>query len=155
MNSKSKNDLDANLVAYQDLFADVDMNGFMEELDDLENELKEGADGAQHVSHLKKIISWGRLSSILGFVTAVIFPNPISALLISQGKFTRWTTVAHHVLHKGYDGFAETPKTLRSQYFAKGLRRFWDWLDWIEPTAWVKEHNVLHHYRLGSDLIPM
>jgi 5-methylthioribose kinase len=54
MNSKSINDLDDNLVAYQDLFADVDMNGFMEELDDLKKELKEDADGAQHVSHLKK-----------------------------------------------------------------------------------------------------
>jgi len=154
MNSKDQNDFDANLVAYQDFLADVDLVGFMDELDDLENELKEDVDGAQHVSHLKKIIRWGRLSSILGFVTAVIFPNPISALLISQGKFTRWTTVAHHVLHKGYDGFAETPKALRSQYFAKGLRRFWDWLDWIEPAAWVKEHNVLHHYRLGERFDP-
>ena len=37
MNSKSNNDLDANLVAYQDLFSDVDMNGFMKEVGDLEN----------------------------------------------------------------------------------------------------------------------
>jgi hypothetical protein len=56
MNSKDQNDFDANLVSYKDCFADVDMSGFMEELDDLEKELKEGADGAQHVSHLKKII---------------------------------------------------------------------------------------------------
>ena len=79
MNSKSINDLDDNLVAYQDLFADVHMNGFMGELDDLERELKEGADGAQHVAHLKKIISWGRLSSILGSKPKWIHKANISA----------------------------------------------------------------------------
>jgi fatty acid desaturase len=104
--------------------------------------------------HLKKIESWGRICSGLGYATAWIIPNPISAYLISQGNFTRWTTVAHHVLHRGYDKIQGIPIHYTSKGFAKGWRRYCDWLDWIYPPAWDVEHNDIHHYRLGEEVDP-
>jgi hypothetical protein len=51
--------------------------------------------GNQDFKHLKKMERWGQLCSLLGYGTAWIFPNPVSALLISQGSFTRWTQMTH------------------------------------------------------------
>ena len=100
--------------------------------------------------HLKKIENWGRLCSVLGFATAWIVPNPISAFLISQGNFTRWTMITHHVTHRGYDKTPGVPPRYTSKIFARGWRRFVDWLDWIVPEAWDYEHNIFHHYYTGE-----
>lgn len=104
--------------------------------------------------HLKKIESWGRYCSALGYATAWIAPNPISAYLISQGNFTRWTTVAHHVLHRGYDKIEGIPEHYTSKGFAKGWRRCIDWMDWMYPQAWDVEHNEMHHYHVGESMDP-
>ncbi|SMF59626.1 fatty acid desaturase family protein [Pseudobacteriovorax antillogorgiicola] len=137
---------------FEERFSDIDLDGFTKELQKLEDKIR--ADfGADDRKHLKKIIRWGRLSSFAGYATGMLIPNPVSAYLISQGKFTRWTTIAHHVLHKAYDK-SEDIGPHNSKTFAKGWRRFFDWLDWIDPAAWEKEHNVLHHYRLGERFDP-
>lgn len=100
--------------------------------------------------HLKKMEWWGRLCSIAGYATAWILPNPISALLVSQGIFTRWAMIAHPVSHGGYDNIPGVPVRYTSKGFASGWRRFLDWGDWIHPEAWNQEHNRLHHYKLGE-----
>ena len=105
-------------------------------------------------AHLKKMERWGRICSFLGYATAWIFPNPISALLISQGSFTRWTQMTHPIVHKGYDKVANIPDAYTSKKFAQGWRRFIDWPDWVTPDAWHQEHDVLHHYNLGERLDP-
>jgi fatty acid desaturase len=104
--------------------------------------------------HLKKIESWGKICSFLGYATAWIAPNPISAYLISQGNFTRWTTIAHHVMHRGYDKIEGIPVHYTSKGFAKGWRRCIDWMDWMYPQAWDVEHNDIHHYHLGEAMDP-
>jgi fatty acid desaturase len=104
--------------------------------------------------HLKKIERWGKLCTAAGYSTAWIMPNPVSAFLMSQGNVTRWTTIAHHVVHKGYDKIECVPERYTSTGFAKGLRRFLDWNDWILPQAWANEHNKLHHYNLGEAADP-
>jgi fatty acid desaturase len=98
----------------------------------------------------KKMEWWGRLCTIAGYATAWILPNPISALLISQGIFTRWALVTHPISHGGYDKIPGVPKRYTSKGFASGWRRFLDWGDWIHPDAWHQEHNRLHHYKLGE-----
>ncbi len=105
-------------------------------------------------THLKKMQRWGKLCSILGYGTAWITPNPFSALLISQGSFTRWTHFAHPIVHKGYDKVPNIPKHYTSKKFAQGWRRFLDWPDWITPAGWHQEHDILHHYNLGEKLDP-
>jgi len=81
-------------------------------------------------------------------------PNLFSASMLSLGKFTRWTMLGHHVLHRGYDDAPGARPEQTSKAFARGQRRFVDWLDVIHPDAWDQEHNILHHYRLGEAADP-
>lgn len=101
--------------------------------------------GPADVRHLRKIEAWGLLCSMLGLATAWIAPNPLSIALLSTGRFARWTMVAHHVGHRGYDRVGG-PK---GRPFAEGWRRL-QWPDWMIPAAWKHEHNQLHHYRLNE-----
>lgn len=110
--------------------------------------------GEQDFKHLKKMERWGRACSLLGYGTAWLMPNPISAFLISQGSFTRWTQMTHPIVHKGYDKIANVPPKYTSKKFARGWRRFLDWPDWITPAGWHQEHDILHHYNLGEKLDP-
>jgi len=113
-----------------------------------------GPPGAEDLAHLKKIERWGRTATALGLATAPIAPNPLSIAALSLGRFTRWTMIAHHVMHKGYDRVPDAPERYTSRGFARGRRRALDWFDWIVPQAWHQEHNVLHHYRLGEAADP-
>jgi len=107
--------------------------------------------GDADLSHLKRMERWGKICSVIGYGTAWIFPNPISALLISQGSFTRWTQVGHPIVHKAYDKLG---KHYTSKKFAQGWRRFLDWPDWMTPAGWHHEHDLLHHYSLGEKADP-
>ncbi|NJA07391.1 fatty acid desaturase [Methylococcaceae bacterium WWC4] len=110
--------------------------------------------GPEDYRHMKRMERWGQLSSLAGYATAWLAPNPVSALLISQGSFTRWTQVAHPIQHRGYDKVDAAPKHYKSRHFAQGWRRFLDWPDWMTPAGWHHEHDVLHHYRLGETADP-
>jgi fatty acid desaturase len=131
----------------------VDREQLAKDINAIQAELERKTDMSDF-AHLKKIESWGKICSFLGYATAWIAPNPISAYLISQGNFTRWTTVAHHVLHRGYDKIEGIPAHYTSKGFAKGWRRCIDWMDWMYPQAWDKEHNDIHHYHLGEAMDP-
>ncbi len=130
-------------------FHQLDYRAFGDELRAIKRELDESRSEADF-KHLRKIERWGRLCSAAGYATAWIVPNPISAFLISQGNFTRWTMVTHHVTHRGYDKTPGVPRRYTSKHYARGWRRFVDWLDWIVPDAWDFEHNVFHHYYTGE-----
>lgn len=106
--------------------------------------------GPEDFKHLKKVERWGQACTLIGYATAWLLPNPISAYLISQGSFTRWTQVAHPIQHKGYDKIEQADKSRTSKQFAKGWRRFVDWPDWMTPAGWHHEHDLLHHYSLGE-----
>jgi fatty acid desaturase len=106
--------------------------------------------GPEDFQHLKRMERWGHACTIIGYATAWLMPNPLSALLISQGSFTRWTQVAHPVQHRGYDKVKTATPDYQSRGFAQGWRRFWDWPDWMTPAGWHHEHDGLHHYRLGE-----
>jgi len=131
----------------------VDRAQLSKDLDEIHKDILSRI-GKQDFKHLKKMERWGRACSLLGYGTAWIIPNPISAFLISQGNFTRWTQMTHPIVHKGYDKIADVPLKYTSKRFAKGWRRFFDWPDWITPTSWHHEHNILHHYNLGEKLDP-
>jgi len=131
---------------------EIDFIGFANEIKTLRSEI-ESKIGVDDFKHLKKIELWGHLFTILGYGTAWIFPNPLSAFLISQGSMVRWCIMMHHVGHKGYDK-VNCPERYKSSGFAKGNRRFIDWLDWMHPMAWKYEHNILHHYHTGESADP-
>jgi len=130
-------------------FDQIDYEAFDRDVQALRQELEADV-GPADLAHLRKIERWGRICSILGYATAWIFPNPIAALLISQGNVVRWTMMMHHVGHKGYDRVPGVPPRYTSTYFAKGWRRLFDFWDWMLPEAWCLEHNTLHHYHTGE-----
>jgi fatty acid desaturase len=65
---------------------------------------------------------------------------------------TRWTMVAHHTCHGGYDKCHPNKGRWNRFKFAIGSfwRRFCDWFDWMQPEAWNVEHNNRHHYNLSE-----
>jgi len=127
----------------------VDLAAFAADIDALRAELVADL-GPAHLAHLRRMQRWGRGCSALGYATAWIVPNPLSALLIGLGNSARWTMITHHVMHRGYDRVPGVPAHLRSETYARGWRRFLDWPDWIHPAAWAHEHNRLHHFHTGE-----
>jgi fatty acid desaturase len=130
----------------------VDYDGLAEELFALKTRT-EASLCEDDFRHLKKVIWWNRISTILGYATAWILPNPISAYLISQGLFGRWM-ITHHVSHGGYDKVPGIPARYTSKVFAQGKRRWIDWYDWIQPDAWHFEHDILHHCNTNEERDP-
>jgi fatty acid desaturase len=126
---------------------------FAAEIDGLGRKIRQSA-GVEDFAEFRRMEFWGRCASAIGYATAWIIPNPISAYLISQGNFTRWSIVLHQVSHGAFDRMPNVPERYKSAYFGKGYRRFLDWFDWITPRNWSDEHNKLHHYHLGSPRDP-
>lgn len=106
--------------------------------------------GPSDFAHLQRMARWGRTCTALGYATAWIAPNPLSAALISTGSMARWTIVVHHTMHRANDRIEGVTESQTSRGFARGSRRLRDWFDWLLPEAWEYEHNVLHHYRTGE-----
>jgi fatty acid desaturase len=109
--------------------------------------------GPADFAHLRRIERYGKLATLLGYSTAWVFPNPLTAFALSLGQMTRWL-LAHHITHRGYDRVPGIPPRYTSKVFARGWRRFVDWFDWLLPAAWDHEHNFLHHYHTGEDADP-
>lgn len=116
--------------------------------------------------HLLKLERWGRAATLSGFGLLVLLSillysadissfvfwifGIVSALLIAMGNVSRWSNITHPILHGAYDKVPNIPKRYTKSGFAKGHRRWIDWLDWIKPEAWAFEHNIMHHYHLGE-----
>ena len=132
-----------------DPFHHVDRDAFARDLDQIRKDAVSSLSWADF-EHLRKMERWGRACTIAGYATGWIAPNPLSILLLSTGSMARWTIVVHHVSHRGLDRIPEVPERYTSKLFAKGKRRWLDWLDWIAPEAWDHEHNVLHHFRTSE-----
>ena len=146
-------------------YEDVDQEQLERDID----EIKKTMDpvGEEDFQHLLKLERWGRmftfggygiilLLSIMGLggeLNAWVFwPLAIiAALCISTGNVTRWADVVHPILHGAYDKVPNIPERYTKKIFAKGPRRYVDWLDWIKPEAWSYEHNIMHHYHLGEE----
>jgi fatty acid desaturase len=143
--------LSVNLKVSEELTPDH--QAFARELDELQASLRASA-GPEDLEHLRKLSTWGRLASIVGYATAWVAPNPLSIFALSLGRFVRWTVVAHPVCHRGYEQIEGTPEPLRGPAFARGWRRPLDWFDWLDPVAWREEHNLQHHYRLNEEADP-
>jgi fatty acid desaturase len=131
----------------------VDLNAFAADVDALRAELLDDL-GPADLAHLRKMERWSRICAGLGYATAWIAPNPLSAVLLGMANTARWTMITHHVMHKGYDRVPGTPARLQSGQYARGWRRWLDWPDWIHPAAWAHEHNKLHHFHTGERADP-
>ncbi|MEM6925653.1 MAG: fatty acid desaturase [Myxococcota bacterium] len=130
-----------------------DAAAFAADLDALRKRARDSL-SSDDLAHRARVAWWARIATLGGLATAWLAPNPLAIVLLSTGLFARWAMIAHHTLHRGYDHVPGAKPHQTSRGFAKGWRRFVDWLDWIDPAAWAHEHNQLHHYRLGEEEDP-
>jgi fatty acid desaturase len=132
---------------------DIDRAGFAAELGALRSQLIAEI-GESDLRHLQRIAWLARTLALSGLLLAAAFWHPLTialaTLMLSAANVARWTMVAHHVMHRGYDRVPSVPACYHSKHFALGWRRFLDWLDWMHPKAWAHEHNYLHHMHTGE-----
>ena len=123
--------------------ADFDFAGFADEIKILGKKL-ESEQGPADVDHLNKMILWSNSFAAVGLLSMGLGVNPITVMCLSMYTFTRWTMIAHHVCHGGYEKVH--PNKSRWSRFKFGIGTFWrrfnDWFDWMMPEAWNVEHNT-------------
>jgi len=140
------------LLKPEDKWLDTfDVVSFTEEIKELGAKLKK-QQGTKDVTHLNKMIAWSNACGVIGLLTMGFGLNLISIIGLSTWTLTRWTMIAHHVCHGGYDKCHPNKKRWNRFRFAVGTvwRRVCDWLDWMMPEAWNVEHNNRHHYCLSE-----
>jgi hypothetical protein len=120
-----------------------DFTSFSEEIRALGKRL-EMEQGPADVAHLNKMIMWSNSFAAIGLLTMGFGVNPISVICLSLYTFSRWTMIAHHVCHGGYEKCHPNKNRWSRFKFALGTlwRRFYDWFDWMMPEAWNVEHNT-------------
>jgi len=128
-----------------------DFEGFAQEIRALGKKL-ENEQGPADVAHLNKMIMWSNTCAAVGLLTMGFGVNPISVIGLSLYTFSRWTMIAHHTCHGGYEKCHPNKGRWSRFKFALGSlwRRFNDWFDWMMPEAWNVEHNNRHHYNLSE-----
>jgi len=128
-----------------------DINAFRADVQALGKQL-EDQQGEADVKHLNKMVMWSNMCAFVGLFTMGFSVNIISSFALSTWVFTRWTMIAHHVCHGGYDKCHPNKKRWNRFKFGVGTlwRRINDWLDWMMPEAWNVEHNNRHHYCLSE-----
>lgn len=131
--------------------ANFDLKSFTEEIRALGDKL-EKQQGDDDVRHLNKIVGWSNLCALVGILTMGFSVNLISIVALSTWTFSRWTMIAHHTCHGGYDKVHPNKGRWHRFKFAIGTfwRRLADWFDWMMPEAWNVEHNNRHHYNLSE-----
>ena len=112
----------------------------------------EAQQGPADVAHLNKIVFMSNLCAFIGLSTMWAAPNLVTAFFLSLWTFSRWTMIAHHTCHGGYDKCHPNQKRWNRFKFAVGSfwNRLCDWFDWMMPEAWNVEHNNRHHYCLSE-----
>jgi len=139
------------LVSTDKWIADVDLAAFAADIKALGEQL-EANQGPDDVRHLNKMIRWSNTLLLIGLGTMWSGVNPLSVVCLSLYTFSRWTMIAHHTCHGGYDKCH--PNKGRFNRFKFGVGSFFsrmrDWLDWMVPEAWNVEHNNRHHYCLSE-----
>lgn len=128
-----------------------DLKKFTEEIRDLGDKL-EKQQGPDDVRHLNKIVGWSNMCAAVGIASMGFGVNLVSIVALSTWTFSRWTMIAHHTCHGGYDKCHPNKERWHRFKFAIGSfwRRFCDWFDWMMPEAWNVEHNNRHHYNLSE-----
>jgi len=128
-----------------------DLPAFTEDIRELGKKLERNQ-GKEDVAHLEKMLFWSNSCAFIGFATMGFCVNVFTAFLLSVWTFVRWTMIAHHTCHGGYDRCHHNKQRWHRLRFAIGSRwrRICDWLDWMMPEAWNVEHNGRHHYNLSE-----
>ena len=147
-----KQDESTKLADHDKWLESFDFVGFSREMRALGKEL-EAQQGPDDVAHLNKMIFWSNSCAAIGLLSMGFSINVVSIVCLSLYTCSRWTMIAHHTCHGGYENCHPERKSRWSRFrFALGStwRRFNDWFDWMMPEAWNVEHNTRHHYNLSE-----
>jgi len=130
---------------------DLDIAAFREDIKKLGDELEKNQ-GVEDVRHLNKMVMWSNTCGLVGFLAMGFSVNLLAIVGLSTFTFSRWTMIAHHVCHGGYDKVHPNKGRWNRFKFAVGSlwTRYCDWFDWMMPEAWNVEHNNRHHYNLSE-----
>jgi fatty acid desaturase len=147
----SKEEVEEELQKEDQWVEKFDFDRFSEEIRALGKKL-ELEQGPADVAHLNKIIGWSNGCAAVGLLTMGFGVNLFTIICLSLYTFSRWTMVAHHTCHGGYEKCHPNKKRWSRFKFGLGStwRRFNDWFDWMMPEAWNVEHNNRHHYNLSE-----
>lgn len=128
-----------------------DFDAFTADMKKLGDELEKNQ-GDADVRHLKKMILWSNICGLVGLLTMGFGVGIVPIVALSTFTFTRWTMIAHHTCHGGYDKIHPNRNRWNRFKFAVGglWNRMCDWFDWMMPEAWNVEHNNRHHYCLSE-----
>lgn len=128
-----------------------DLDAFTADMKKLGDELEKNQ-GEADVRHLNKMILWSNACGFVGLITMGFGVGIIPIVALSTFTFTRWTMIAHHTCHGGYDKCHPNKSRWNRFKFAIGglWNRMCDWFDWMMPEAWNVEHNNRHHYCLSE-----
>jgi len=164
-NMSKAEEVDSNVSTEYARYEDVDKEQLKKDIDAIKENMKPVEE--EDFRHLLMMERWGRMATFSGYglilflaiieaiwgLGSLLFWSVgiVAAMLISLGNVSRWSNVTHPILHGGYDKVPNIPERYTRKHFAKGPRRFVDWLDWIKPDSWSYEHNIMHHYHLGED----
>jgi len=129
----------------------LDLEAFTADIKKLGDELEKNQ-GPADVAHLNKMILWSNICAWVGMLTMGFGVHVVPIVGLSTFTFTRWTMIAHHTCHGGYDRVHPNKKRWHRFKFAIGSfwNRLCDWFDWMMPEAWNVEHNNRHHYCLSE-----
>eukprot|EP00755_Sulcionema_specki_P005969 Sspe_Gene.34225::Locus_16654_Transcript_1_1_Confidence_1.000_Length_1293::g.34225::m.34225 len=134
---------------FDDWISRVDVQALSDDLREVGDKLRKG-EGEEDERHLHRMMLITNILFIAGFVSIPLSPLYIfPSVFIAFAVTVRWCAVAHHVCHGGYHRSDKTGRYHRGT-FAMGVRRAYDWLDWMLPEAWDVEHNTLHHYNTNE-----
>jgi hypothetical protein len=111
-----------------------DLDAFTADIHALGKKL-ESEQGEDDVRHLNKIIGWSNLCATVGFMTMGHSVNLIAIVALSTWTFSRWTIIAHHTCHGGFQNCHPNLNRWSRFKFALGSlwRRMCDWFDWMMP----------------------
>ncbi|KAL7508949.1 hypothetical protein ACHAXN_008827 [Cyclotella atomus] len=139
------------LSACDEWIATYDHDAFTADMKRLGDQLEKNQ-GEADVRHLKKMVMWSNICGIVGMLTMGLGVHLLPIAALSTFTFTRWTMIAHHTCHGGYDKIHPDKNRWNRFKFAIGgtWSRLCDWFDWMMPEAWNVEHNNRHHYCLSE-----
>jgi fatty acid desaturase len=137
----------------------LDLTAFAADIKALGKKLQD-EQGPDDVKHLHKMVMWSNICAWVGLISMGLSVNLVTIAALSTWTCSRWTMIAHHTCHGGYDKVEKTGRWNRFRFaIGSQWRRVCDWLDWMMPEAWNVEHNNRHHYNLSEtedpDLVEM
>ncbi len=124
--------------------APLDFTAFARDLDSVRATVAPFRD-ATDFRALRSLAIACQVAVLAGLGLSIWGLNPLSPLLLALAASTRWMVLGHHLCHGALDGVPGVPDHWQSSGYARGWRRWLYWPDWIDPDAWHREHNQLHH----------